>query len=783
MSAPDSPALAGAARPAEVARDAAGRGAPASEPLRSEPRSRDDFSGAADLRPQHLAIYGVASVATILALYLSVSGADVLGPASLWVGALLAVNVLAILYLAAAVAKRIAGLVKAGRGAAIGARLHLRFVSLFALAAVVPAIVIASFSAITIGQGVQAWFTDQVRGGFEATRVLGRQSINKASEAVQADIVAMAADLNAAADNLVRAPATYRAYLAGQADRRGFVAAYVIDSRGSIIQSAQRPDNVPSYVAPDADDLAVALGGDVSIEIDENVVVRALFKLDAYRDAYLFAVRLPEAGQPELLRQAEGAVRAFQTIEQRQGWLQWLIGAAYLETVLLVLIGAAWLGLATASRISGPIGRLATAAERVREGDLDARVETGPDDDEIAGLTKTFNLMTGDLRAQRQAIESARESAVTRSAFIRAVLEGVSAGVVSLNADGVITAANASAARLLEVDAAELEGRALIDMAPQFADIIARAKPNQPANGQIDRLAGPDTRVLDVRAAYAGGDLVVTFDDVSSLLAAQRQAAWRDVARRIAHEIKNPLTPIQLSAERLRRKYAPQIEGDRDAFLRMTDTIVRQVGDIGRMVDEFAAFARMPAPRFAVDDLGETVRQAVFAQRIATPDIEIMIQTPPEPVPVSMDARLIAQALANLLKNAAEAIGARRAAHGPDAAGEIGGALVMADGLARLDVVDDGAGFPAQDRRRLLEPYMTTRAKGTGLGLAIVARVLEEHGGGLELADRDDGARGACVRVRLPLAETARPADPTSTTTDPPGAGDAPALMETDHGS
>jgi two-component system, NtrC family, nitrogen regulation sensor histidine kinase NtrY len=268
--------------------------------------------------------------------------------------------------------------------------------------------------------------------------------------------------------------------------------------------------------------------------------------------------------------------------------------------------------------------------------------------------------------------------------------------------------------------------------------------------------------LFDVRAAFAGEDLVVTFDDVSGLLAAQRQAAWKDVARRIAHEIKNPLTPIQLSAERLKRKYSDSVQGDRETFVRLTDTIVRQVTDIGRMVDEFSSFARMPAPRFATDDLGEALRQALFAQRIASPDIEVTSNLPPEPVMVSMDTRLITQAFANILKNAAEGISSRVAHEGDNLLGEIHATLRVDDKMAWIEIIDNGIGFPVQDRKRLLEPYMTTRLKGTGLGLAIVVRAFEEHGGGLDLADRADGQAGARVRLSLPLASVPIAASPSN---------------------
>jgi two-component system, NtrC family, nitrogen regulation sensor histidine kinase NtrY len=701
--------------------------------------------------PYQIIAYVFGVVLTFVALLFAVSGGDIVGPASIWIVLLLAISGVVIVFLFVTVWARLANLARAGREAQTGAKLHLRFVSLFALTSVIPAIVIALFSGLTIQRGVQAWFSDQVRDAVEATRRFGNDSIDKAGEAIKVDLAAMAVDLNASAAQLRADPRAFKAYLADQADRRGFVAVYVLDDRGTKILMAQRPTGVPPFVMPDAGDYANAQAGDVDVNQDSQAIIRGLYRLDGFNNSYLAAVRLPEPGQLELFQKAGSAVRAYKLIEDRQGRLQILFALAYLEIVLLVMIGAAWLGLVSAGRISSPIGLLAQAAERVRGGDMSARVEQIGGGDEIAALGTTFNKMTGELQFQRIAIEQAREEAESRSAFIRAVLEGVSAGVVSLDDSATVRAANGSAARLLRLEEGELEGLDFSGAVPEFAAIVARARPNLPAQGQAERLIGTETVLFDVRAAYAGEDLVVTFDDVSGLLAAQRQAAWKDVARRIAHEIKNPLTPIQLSAERLKRKYGESVTGDRDTFVRLTDTIVRQVTDIGRMVDEFSSFARMPAPRFATDDLCEALRQAVFAQRIASPDIDVTSSMPPEPVFVSMDTRLITQAFANILKNAAEGISARIAQDGDQFVGEIVAHLSVDEKSAWIDIVDNGVGFPANDRRRLLEPYMTTRAKGTGLGLAIVARAFEEHGGGLELADRLDGLIGARVRLNIPL--------------------------------
>jgi two-component system, NtrC family, nitrogen regulation sensor histidine kinase NtrY len=707
---------------------------------------------AGKIPPYQIFAYSIGVIITFVALLFAVSGGDIVGPASIWIVILLAVSGVVIVYLSFTVWARLAALARAGREAQTGAKLHLRFVSLFALTSVIPAIVIALFSGLTIQRGVQAWFSSQVRDAVEATRRFGNDSIDKAGELIKVDLAAMAGDLNASAAQLRKDPVAFKAYLADQAARRGFVAVYVLDGRGTMILVAQRPTGVPAFVPPDAGDYANAQAGDVDVNQDSQAIIRGLYRLDGFNNSYLAAVRLPEPGQLELFQKAGKAVRAYKIIEDRQGRLQILFALAYLEIVLLVMIGAAWLGLVSAGRISGPIGLLAQAAERVRGGDMNTRVEQIGGGDEIAALGTTFNKMTGELQFQRVAIEQAREEAESRSAFIRAVLEGVSAGVVSLDDSATVRAANGSAARLLRIEDGELEGVDFAEAVPEFAPIVARARLGVPAQGQAERLIGTETILFDVRAAFAGEDLVVTFDDVSGLLAAQRQAAWKDVARRIAHEIKNPLTPIQLSAERLKRKYSDVVTGDRETFVRLTDTIVRQVTDIGRMVDEFSSFARMPAPRFATDDLGEALRQALFAQRIASPDIDVTSNMPPEPVLVSMDTRLITQAFANILKNAAESISARSAKEGDQMLGEITATLRVDNKMAWIEIVDNGIGFPLTDRRRLLEPYMTTRAKGTGLGLAIVARAFEEHGGGLDLADRSDGLTGARVKLNLPLA-------------------------------
>jgi two-component system nitrogen regulation sensor histidine kinase NtrY len=698
----------------------------------------------------------IASAVALFAMLFALSGIGPAGSASsgfLW---LLLANLALIAVLGAVMIQRVLAIARGGEGQPAGGRLHLRFVTLFSLAAVVPTLIVALFLGVTVSRGVQSWFSERVRTVVESSVDVARSYIDESAESIRAEMVAMARDLNAAAPMLSRQPDQYQEYLIGQAMRRNLAAAYVIDGQGRVLSAAESLD-APAYRAPQAAAYAQARE-DVLLSTDEQGdVIRALFRLQGYLDAHLLLVRRVDSGILQKLRDAEAAVVAYREADERQGRIQALFALAYLEIALLVLIGSAWLGAAAAGRVSAPIGQLAMAAERVSRGDLSARVDPGASGDEVEDLGHAFNRMTGELQAQREAILSAREDAERRSVFIETVLSGVSAGVLGVGHDGVLTLANRSAGALLGEDALTLAGRRLGDVAPQFEQVAARVRPGAPAAAQVEHVRAGDALTLNVRAAAGAreGELVITFDDVSSLVAAQRQAAWKDVARRIAHEIKNPLTPIQLSAERLKRKYGKDIATDPQTFSKLTDTIVRQVSDIGRMVDEFSAFARMPAPRAAPSDLGELVRQAVFAQRIVSADVDVSAQTPEAPVIVVCDARLIAQALTNVLKNAAEAIAGRRAQGEGDEAHRIAAVLRLAGDHAVIEVTDTGIGLPAKDRARLVEPYITTREKGTGLGLAIVKRILEEHGGRLDLVDPPDGARGALVRLTLPLTPPA----------------------------
>jgi len=517
---------------------------------------------------------------------------------------------------------------------------------------------------------------------------------------------------------------------------------------------------MPDLTPPSAGDIVQASRGTIVIDANSKIgnsklgVVRELIRLQALNDAYLLVVRTVDPKVLAYYQRTVSAVSEYKRLDKDRLRIQFLFAAIYGVVSLLTLLGAISLGLWAANRLGHPIAKLIGAAEEVSRGNLSARVPLERDDDEVSVLGHTFNRMTSQLQAQRAELVEANRQIDARRRFTEAVLAGVSAGVIGLNADGRVTIVNRAAARLLNATPEEIEGQHYSQAVPELGPLIRRAiqEPVRRAGGEATVKRALKVRTLSVQVASEAGEAgyIVTFDDISDLVSAQRMAAWADVARRIAHEIKNPLTPIQLSAERLKRKYMKEVESDPEIFRQCTDTIIRQVSDIGRMVDEFSSFARMPAPQMKTEVAQELLRQSIFLQRVANPTIAFSLHVPETPILIECDRRLIAQAITNVLKNAAEAIDARQAS-GDDSPGSISADLEVAGNDLALRIADNGIGLPHEHRHRLTEPYVTTRAKGTGLGLAIVRKIVEDHGGELRLADREDG--GAEVSFTLPLLQ------------------------------
>ncbi len=708
--------------------------------------------------------YALAALVAAAAVWLVViapgSGGEdgALSGASNGVLIVLLANLLLIGGLAAVIGLRVLRLAR-GRTSDAGARLHLRFVTLFSLVAVVPAVLIALVFGVLVNRAVDEWFSNNVRNAVENGADIGRAYLLDVSADMEVDLATMATELGAEVQAVFPRRIQYSNALTQIGAFFGYPAIYVLDGEGRILARGEA-EGAPPYLAPPRSAFVTAARGEEvpAVATEGPDVFRALYPLPEYGDAFLYVVRPLQPGLLAQLRDSEQSIIAYREADESRARIQAAFALSYLETALLVLVGAVWLAMSAANAISAPVGRLVHAADRVAGGDLTARVESESDLAEIALLSRAFNRMTSDLETQQEALRAASAEAQARSRFIETVLSGVSAGVVGLDREGRISALNQQAVRLLGLEEQAAPGARLSDLAPELASLLRRAEAG--AEEEIDLTREGETRRLRVRAESGGeGETVLTFDDITRLVAAQRNAAWKDVARRIAHEIKNPLTPIQLSAERLRRKYRGQVGQDLETFDRCTDTIIRQVGDIGRMVDEFSAFARMPAPRFAPEAAAEMLRQAVFAQRVASPDMPVELVEPTPEATLVCDGRMVGQALANVLKNAAEAVSAKRKA-GAGGEGGLRAELILDGDMLSFIIEDDGVGLPAKDRDRLTEPYVTTREKGTGLGLAIVKRILEDHGGQLQLTDAVElGGARVCLTFPLNPAQPAAPTD------------------------
>ncbi len=673
---------------------------------------------------------------------------------------LLLADLVIILGLAALITRRLAILWIERKKGRAGSRLHGRLVALFAVVAVAPTILVAAFSVIIFDLGLEFWFSERVSAAIKNSRAVAAAYLDEHQQAIAADALAIAQVLNRGGPSLVYNPALFNNVMTRQANQRYLTEAAVYDSSGRMLARSSsfllafNPE-IPEWAFERARNEGMAI-----MTSEEEDRVRALVRLDLSADAYLYVGRLVDSRVIGHMESTRWAVQRYEDLEGNRFSLQITFALIFLVVALLLLLVAVWIGLAFANQLTGPIGSLIATAERVGKGDLKARVQGPPRRDEIGNLSRAFNKMTGQLERQQDALLEANEELDNRNRFIEAVLGGVSAGVIGLDEHGRIDLANRMACDFLGKRFQTMRGHTLTEVMPEMDELLTRAR-RRPRKLAEQQLSIPDAsgseRVLLVRISAelehgAVMGFVVTFDEITQLLAAQRKAAWSDIARRIAHEIKNPLTPIQLAAERLKRKYVDQITNDPDTFQVCTDTIVRHVGDIGRMVDEFSAFARMPAPDMRKEDIGKLVEQAVFLQRTARQDVRFDFTPPPEEIHLACDSSQVGQALTNLLKNAIESIEGRRGQEGEAApAGAIAVTVHTEDGHCVIDICDNGKGLPKADRSRLTEPYVTTRERGTGLGLAIVKKIMEDHGGNLILRDREEG--GAIVSLIFPLRE------------------------------
>jgi two-component system nitrogen regulation sensor histidine kinase NtrY len=660
--------------------------------------------------------------------------------------------------------QRIMAIIAQRRRKSAGSQLHLRLTGFFTLMSLVPTITVAVFATISINMGFEAWFSDRVQNVIRVSLDAAQAYEFEQTSGLREDAKSLGRRLEQVkAGQRIEDPGAIRQELdrGQQSIQRGLKEAFVITGDGTLRLRGFRSYKFDYEMPPpQAFDLAFE---DVHIIRDyENNELRALVALRGFGDQYLYVTREVDGVLLGLLDQTQQTARLYQQLEQDRDLYLFNFGLLYLAFAVLLIVSSALLSLWFAERLSRPIGRLVGAAQRVGDGELETQVVEEEGDDEIAQLSVYFNKMTRQLKGQRDRLLENTAQIEERRRLFDSVLSSVTSGVVGLDAQGRVSFVNRSARRLLGWAVGEHKEHHLEVVVPEFSPLFARLKEsgNDSVQDEVKVVRGGRLENLLVRVAprtSEGGALegyVIAFDDVTDLVAAQRSAAWGDVARRIAHEIKNPLTPIQLSAERIRRKFTPKLDADADDLDRMTQVIVRQTNDLRRIVDEFSKFARMPEAIKQREDIVAILNQAVTLQQAGQPDVTFHIDIPDQVIPLSLDATMISQALTNLIKNAGEAIETRiEKGVSMDLKPAIAISLTDQDTQVSITISDNGIGLP-QDRAKLFEPYVTTRDKGTGLGLPIVKKIIEEHGGVLRLDDAepigDTQHVGAAATIELP---------------------------------
>ncbi|MGA8225818.1 MAG: PAS domain-containing sensor histidine kinase [Xanthobacteraceae bacterium] len=705
-----------------------------------------------------LAVVGVALLSALMT-FLVLEGMTSISPTDAVYGTftvfdtLLLVNGITVLFLLAIIGREVWQLLQARRRGRAGSRLHVQIVGLFSIIAAVPAILVAIVASISLDRGLERFFSLSPRAVIENSLNVTEAYLREQVQTIGGDAMAMGADISRTKPFVEQKPDSLRQLLTAQAALRRLSSAMLMDADQHVVDRAQ-VGLVGEFIVPTREALAGTSENQPKMMLAANYVA-AVVKLRGFDNTYLFVTRILDPLVVANLRQTQVSIREYANNEARRLSVQIAFGLMYTVMALTVLLSAVWIGLNFANRLVDPIRRLIAAANVVSTGNLYVQVPVGKSQGDIAQLGTTFNKMTQELRTQRDDIVRARDLIDSRRRFTEAVLSGASAGVIGIDAAAQINILNRSAEKLIACSETAALGHAITEIVPELAEMVAtaRATPQRLVQGQVTITRSGRERTISVRVTSeqsAGPEhgYVFTLDDITELVSAQRTSAWADVARRIAHEIKNPLTPIQLSAERLRRKYGSRIVEDKAIFEQCTETIVRQVEDIRRMVDEFSRFARMPKAVMSDEDLADTVRQVVFLLRVGNADIDIDVDVADDPMPARFDRRLISQGLTNIIKNATEAIAAVPPAE--LGRGHIQVSTAREGQTIVIDVVDNGIGLPKENRNRLMEPYVTTREKGTGLGLAIVGKILEEHGGGIELRDAAEkvpGQRGTWVRV------------------------------------
>lgn len=653
----------------------------------------------------------------------------------------------------AVIAKSVASLWAERKSDQAGSMLHSRIVAIFSLLAIVPTILVAGCSVLFFNVGIQSWFNQRVETAINESKTVSEAYLEEHQKVVSANAQAMAAELMPLVRSYEHDPLVLNSKLTDQTEIRSLDEAIIFNDNMAVLGRSRFSYSLDFEKVP-ASDLNEASTSPVLHADKENARVRALVAIDPLTSTYLLVGRRVSPTVLSRVENSSKAAKEYKRLQKEGSAYAFKLAGIFVGIAILLLLAAVLGGLLFANKLAGPIRRLIQVSEEVRKGNLSVRIKTEEETPELSSLTSAFNRMTSQLESQRDELMVANEQIDERRQFTEAVLSGVSAGVIGLDAKGAIQLSNESASSLLGLDLKKSIGKRIQKIIPEMAsllqDIKAAATEFVEKHITINRGGHGYTFVVRLSANQMGKKLtgyVITFDDITQLQIAQRKAAWAEMARRIAHEIKNPLTPIQLSAERLKRRYTAQITQDADTFNNCVDTIIRQVGHIGEMVGEFSSFARMPAPDIKPENLVQICMEEIFLQQQAHGNVKIDFVSPLKSLSFPCDRGQMGQVLTNLLQNAIQAIEAK-----PGVKGHIQVNLEKDGKKVTLTVSDNGVGLPPEGRERLTEPYITYREKGTGLGLAIVKKIVEDHGGSLNFKDSPEG--GALVQVLFTRSPT-----------------------------
>lgn len=714
-----------------------------------------------------LGLAGIALASAILT-FVILLGLTPIDPSPNVVIASAIINSLFVVGLIYLICREVARLVNARKRGRAAARLHVRIVGLFSIVAITPAVLVAIFASLTLNVGLDRWFSIRTQSIVQSGSNVAQAYMLENAAYLQGQTLSMANDVDRNRALLYLDRTGFIDLLTRQARGRGLLGASLVRENGDVVAKANISTGQPLPDIPEDALHKAAAGQPTLIPPGPTNLVGAIIKLEGISGTLLYTIRAVDPKVMEAMRLMEENRVEYQALQEGRAPLQIAFAILYLGFALIVLLAAIWTAIAIADQIVRPIRLLIGAADSVASGNMNVVVPVRAADGDVGNLSRTFNKMISEIRSQRDEILVAKDDVDDRRRFIEAVLSGVTAAVIGVEENRRITIVNPSAEEFLALPAEELVGRDLAEVAPEINQVLSEAAAwsRGEFRKEVNFIRRGRERSLSVQITKeessrdASESYVVTLDDITDLVIAQRSTAWADVARRIAHEIKNPLTPIQLSAERIRRRYGKHIaENDRAVFDQCTDTIIRQVGDIGRMVDEFSAFARMPKPAKEEADLRDVLRDSIFLREIGASHIEFIREFGDEPLIGMFDARMLGQAFGNVIKNAAEAIeSSENGANRQDGKVLVRAQREIFHGRFVVDIIDNGRGLPVENRHRILEPYMTMRDKGTGLGLAIVKKIIEEHGGQLELHDAPadfDNGRGAMIRVILPDPDAA----------------------------